>query len=76
MTKTAQGVQITQRTEYEAIGDTLDEALTKAHDAIPPPQGSDFTTSRVVDWGMQFGGWAQTRKYWVRVVQEIVDFKT
>ena len=65
-----------QRIEYEGLGDTLERALQAAHDQIPVPQGSDFTTSRVVDWGMQKGGFAMTTKYYVRVVGEITDFKT
>jgi hypothetical protein len=70
------GAGTSQRIEYEAIGDTLEEALLKAHDEIRPREGFDFTTPRVIDWGLQKGGFTMTRKYYVRVVAEIADFKT
>ena len=57
-------------TTYEAIGDTLEEALTKAHDQIPPSEGRDFAVSRVVTWGMQAGGFIFTRKFYVVVDED------
>lgn len=62
---------------YEAVGDTLEEALARVHERIPPKDHSDFAISRVVDWGAQFGGFAQTLTFWVRVeVDDYSPFKT
>ena len=55
--------------QIEAIGDTLEEALEKAHNQIPPSAGRDFAVSRVVDWGMQTGGFVFSRKFYV-VIEE------
>jgi len=63
--------------EYEGVDASLEEALRAAHDQIPLRSGRDFTTSRVVDWGMQFGGFACQTLYYVKVVEdEDAPFKT
>jgi hypothetical protein len=56
---------------YEGVGETLEEALRQAHDRIPAlGQGKDYTLSRVIDWGMQYGGIAMQYRVWVRVVED------
>ncbi len=63
--------------KYEGVADTLEEALRAAHEKIPVRPGHDFTTSRVVDWGMQFGGFIPQVTYYVRVVEDPdAPFKT
>ncbi|MHC2295835.1 hypothetical protein ACVJBD_000041 [Rhizobium mongolense] len=62
---------------YEGLGDTVEDALRAAHDQIPFRTGHDYTTSRVVDWGMQFGGFVGQTIYYVRVVEDPdAPFKT
>ncbi|TBA52721.1 hypothetical protein [Rhizobium ruizarguesonis] len=62
---------------FEGVGDTIEEALRAAHDQIPFGAGRDFSTSRIVDWGMQFGGFAGQTLYYVRVVEDPdADFRT
>lgn len=61
----------------EAIGDTLEEALTKAHDQIPIRMGTDFAVSRVVEWGMQTGGFVFSRKVYVAIEADLdAPFRT
>ena len=61
---------------YEGIGETFDQALARAHDQIPPRQGRDFAVSRVIETGMQRGGFTQVRRVWVRVIElEDAPFK-
>ena len=55
---------------YHAIGNTLEEALEKAHRQIPPRSGRDYAISRVIDWGMQTGGFVPSRSFYVRVVED------
>jgi hypothetical protein len=55
---------------YEAIGDTLEEALEKAHMQIPLRPGTDYTTSRVVEWGMQYGGFVGKKIIYVKVMAD------
>lgn len=62
---------------YEAVGETVEEALAKIHKQIPPREGADYAITRVVDWGAQYGGFAQALSFWVRVeVDEYSPFKT
>ena len=62
---------------YEGLGDTFEHALQRAHDQIPPREGRDFAVSRVIDMGMQRGGFTRARKVWVRVIElEDARFKT
>ncbi len=62
---------------YEAIGGTLEEAVTKAHDKIPLRPGRDFVVSRIVNWGMQTGGFVFDRKYYAVVEEdENAPFRT
>lgn len=65
-----------RRTRVEATGPTIEAALREAHRHIGPRPGSDLAMSRVVDWGAQFGGFAQAMSYWVVVeVDEATPFK-
>lgn len=59
-----------QEKEYFAIGETLEEAVAKAHEQIEVRTGFDFTTSRVADWGMQYGGFVSRTIYWVKLVED------
>ena len=55
---------------YEGTGPSIQEALDAAHMQIPVQPGHDFTVSRVVDWGMQYGGFIATALYWVIVEED------
>jgi hypothetical protein len=71
------GNQVATGMTYEAVGDSLEQALARIHEKIPPRTGSDFAISRLVDWGAQFGGFALSLTFWVRVeVDEFSPFKT
>ncbi len=56
--------------QYSGVAQTLEAAIKVAHDKIQPTPGKDFTVSKVADWGMQFGGFAQQRRYWVVLVED------
>ncbi len=61
---------------YEGIGTSLEEAIRTAHSQIKIRPGRDFTTSRVIDWGMQFGGLTEETVYYVKVIEdETAPFK-
>lgn len=55
---------------YEGTGVTIEAALEAAHMQMPIPPGSDITVSRVVDWGMQYGGFIPQRTFWVIVEED------
>jgi hypothetical protein len=57
-------------TEFEGTGATLELAVEKATRQIPPRQGRDFATSIVVGWGLQVGGFTNTKLYYARVVED------
>ncbi|MBY5456884.1 hypothetical protein HFO89_10985 [Rhizobium leguminosarum] len=62
---------------YEGLGATLEEAVEKAHVQIPPQPGTDYTISRVVDWGMQFGGFVGAKLFYAKVFADDGEtFKT
>lgn len=62
---------------YEGVGPTIEEAVKAAHDQIPPRKGRDFTVSKVLTWGMQFGGFtAQTSFYAIVEEDENAPFRT
>ena len=62
---------------FEGLGTTLEAALEAAHRQIPPRDGRDFTTSRVLEWGMQYGGFVGEKVIYVKVVEDAnADFKT
>jgi hypothetical protein len=62
---------------YEAIGDTVDAAIEKAHAQIPPRQGRDFVVSRVIELGMQRGGFTGAKAFYARGIEdENANFKT
>jgi hypothetical protein len=56
---------------YEGTGDTIEAALEAAHMQIPPSEGSDVTISKVVDWGMQYGGFVPATLFYVIVEQDL-----
>ena len=60
----------------EAIGDTLEDAVRAAHAKIPHTTGTDYTLSRAVEWGFQYGGFTLTQKFWVKLIEEYGPFKT
>ena len=62
---------------FEGRGSTIEEALKKAHAKIPQTAGKDFAISKVIDWGMQFGGFAQATLFYVVVEEDkSAAFKT
>ena len=54
---------------YEGTGESIEAAVRQADMQIPPSDGKDFTVSKVVEWGMQYGGFIQMTLYNV-VVEE------
>jgi hypothetical protein len=62
---------------YEGRGDDIQDALKKAHMQIPLSPGKDFTISKVLTWGMQFGGFTQATTFYVVVEEDKTSpFKT
>lgn len=62
---------------YQGVGPTLEEATKAAHDQIHPRPGKDFTVSKVLSWGMQFGGFSQITSFYVIVEEdEHAPFRT
>ncbi|MBY5416397.1 hypothetical protein [Rhizobium leguminosarum] len=55
---------------FEGVAETLEQALAAAHMQIPVITGNDFTLSRVIDWGMQYGGFNPQTLFYVRVVAD------
>jgi hypothetical protein len=56
--------------QYEGTGESLEEAVAKAHMQIPISAGRDFTVSRVVDWGMQYGGFVPVTVFYAMVEED------
>lgn len=62
---------------FEGVGSTVQEALEAAHRQIPPQPHRDFAVSRVLDWGMQMGGFVNEKLFYVRIVEDAdAQFKT
>lgn len=62
---------------YTGVAATLEKAVALAHGKIPPSPGKDYAISRVTGWGMQFGGFAETTRFWAEVVEDKTSpFKT
>ena len=59
-------------TQYEGTGKSIEAALENAQMQIPPSEGRDFTVSKVVDWGMQFGGFVPAKLFYV-IIEENPD---
>ncbi len=55
---------------YEGTGQTLEQAVERAHAQIPSRKGRDFAISQVIDWGMQRGGIADSVLYWVKLMED------
>ena len=60
---------------YTGVAATLDAALKTAHGKIPPKPDQDYTTSRVVSWGVQLGGFTEQTRFWVEVAPDDCPFK-
>ena len=63
-------------TIYEGLGTTVEAAVQDARKQIPLRQGFDFVACRVVEWGYQRGGFADTELFFVRAVEELGSFKS
>ena len=46
------------------------DSLRVAHGKISFRSGHDYTTSRVVEWGMQFGGFAGETLFYLRIEED------
>lgn len=58
------------RTVFEGVGTTIEAALAAAHARIPTRPHRDFTTSKVVGWGMQRGGLTDQSRFYVQVEED------
>lgn len=66
-----------ERTVFEGVGDTLEQAMQNAHQLIPLRPHRDFAVSRTLEWGMQRGGFTDQTVFWVTVIEEPdVPFRT
>jgi len=62
---------------YEGLGDTLEMAVEEATRKIPARPHRDFVVSRVVEWGMQFGGFTGAKSLYAKLIEdEHATFKT
>ena len=62
---------------YEGHAESLQKALENAHAQIPVRNDRDFTISKVVEWGMQYGGFTLATLFYVKVIEdETAHFKT
>ena len=52
---------------YEGRGASLEDATNRAVEQIPPQDGKDYATGRVVEWGLQRGGFIDQRLFYVIV---------
>jgi hypothetical protein len=64
------GKKMAEPIVYSGVAETLEGALTLAHDKIPMPVGKDYKISRVIDWGVQFGGFLEQTRYWVKIIAD------
>ncbi|RUW26832.1 hypothetical protein EN858_30245 [Mesorhizobium sp. M4B.F.Ca.ET.215.01.1.1] len=66
---------MTERYEGRAL--SLEEAAVRAVDQIPWREGRDYAVGRVVEWGLQRGGFIDTKLYYVIVEEDPnADFRT
>jgi hypothetical protein len=62
---------------YEGVGDTLEAAVESATRKITPRPNRDFVVSRVVEWGMQIGGFTGAVSFYAKLIEdENATFKT
>jgi hypothetical protein len=55
----------------------FEAAVAQAHMQIPPTEGRDFTVSKVVEWGMQYGGFIPTQLFYAIVEDDLnAPFRT
>ena len=55
---------------YEGLGNTLSEAVQNAHNQIETRPGFSIITSKVVNWGIQSGGYIYKEKFYVQIVAD------
>lgn len=64
-------------TLYEGLGETLEAAVEQATKNIPPRPHRDFVVSRVVEWGMQIGGFMGAKSFYAKLIEdENAEFET
>jgi hypothetical protein len=63
-------------TIYDGLGSTIESAVLDAHKKIPTRRGFDYVACRVLEWGYQRGGFADSKQFFVKVVEELGAFKT
>lgn len=62
---------------YEGVGDTLEAAIAVATKKIPLRPHRDFVVSRVLEWGMQIGGFTGAASFYAKLIEdENATFKT
>jgi hypothetical protein len=72
-----EGNNMGSATTFEGIGPTLEIAVARAHKKIPARTGKDFCISRVIEWGMQTGGFVPSQEFYAKVEEdEKSPFKT
>ena len=54
----------------EGIGRTLGEAADKAVEQLPARPGRDYRVGRVVEWGLQRGGFIDAPVYYVAIEED------
>jgi hypothetical protein len=55
---------------YEGTGKTFEEAIDQAHSQIPPRPGRDFAIAKVIEFGMQRGGFLMAKLFYAKVVED------
>lgn len=55
---------------FMGLGTTLEKAVEEAHGQIPLKPGRDFVICRVIEWGYQRGGFADTKLFYARVIED------
>jgi len=55
---------------YEGTGKTVDEAIDHAHSQIQPRPGRDFAISKVIEFGMQRGGFSMAKLFYAKVIED------
>lgn len=61
---------MTDETIYEGVAASFEEALRVAHMKIPMLAGTDYTISKIVNSGMQFGGFMSATLFYVQVIPD------
>lgn len=62
---------------HEGVDENFEVAFEKAHDKIQRSAKKDFTTSKVVGFGLQTGGFFDKKLFYVQVIEDVdAPFKT